>query len=186
MSLLSLATTPLRFDVPPTPGCQVEAKPQEQILMVLDAKGCVQYCSNPAFFASSEDELWGTPVNTLISGLPLRERTPGYNVAYVRFAFGHPHPRWQRKTVKLGQAGDMPVDVFVRAIPVNRGYCLLVALCPVREQVKSLPVFRRQATSATRPRLHLFAGSQELVAEQGDCIPAPPPLREYAEELTTS
>lgn len=159
MSLSQFAAKYQQFECPPAAE-EGGAKPvQPQIVMVLDAKGCIQYCNDPAFFGFSEDELWGQSITGLISALPLRERTPGYNVAYVRFAFGHPAPQWLRKTAKVADGKMVPVDLFVRAVPVGRGYCLLAAIRPIQELPFKVVTLRKQPVSVRRPSLHLFAGA---------------------------
>lgn len=166
MNLSSFATSSLPTESPggfEAAGTK-NVQAGNQIVMVLDAKGCVQYCSDPGFFSLSDEEMWGMPVAELVSPLPLRERTPGYNIAYVRFAFGHPQPRWLRKTAKVAAGKLANVDVFVRALPVGRGYCLLMALRPVTEGTDSAAAMRKQPVSASRrPSLHLLAGSRGVM-----------------------
>lgn len=165
MNFSSFATQSLQLEYPDTSEADGTGHndTRPQIVMVLDAKGCVQYCNDPAFFSLSDEELWGMPVASLVSSLPLRERTPGYNIAYVRFAFGHPQPRWLRKTAKVAEGKLANVDVFVRALPVGRGYCLLMALRPVEESSNVAIVMRKQPVPPRRPSLHLFAGSRGVM-----------------------
>lgn len=124
----------------------------KRITLILDAKGCIHYCSSPKMFSLDENELQGQPVTMLIPGLPLRSRTPGYNVAYTRFAFDN--GRWHRQSVKVSDKNFVLMDLMIRAIPVNHGYCLLVLLKPLESAGDRI--------SARKPQLR-YVPSQDLI-----------------------
>lgn len=120
------------------------------VLLILDARGRIQFCSDAAAVGRPTAEIAGKPVTDFIAGLPLRPNTPGYNIAFVRFAYADEARR--RLTLKLPSGDTRPVDVAVRPIMVDRGHCLLVQLdfartsaMPAAEPV-SLP--RRQPLAA--------------------------------------
>jgi hypothetical protein len=122
----------------------------EQVFLLLDARGLVKFCSDPRALRTQEGELLGKSITGFLDGLPLRATTPGYNVAYVRFTYAEDCRR--RMTLKLPSGATRPVDVGVRPIFVDRGYCLLVQLRLVREPegvaVEPVPL-RRAATVET-------------------------------------
>lgn len=138
-----------------------QGKGDDRITLILDTKGCIQYCSAPAMFSLGERELQGQPVTAVIPGLPFRARTPGYNVAYTRFAFDS--DRWYRHTVKLGEERSVSMDLMVRAIPVNHGYCLLVLLKPVGEEFA-------EKISVRKPQLRYVPSSQSARTQQGEAF----------------
>lgn len=93
-----------------------------EILLVLDARARIQYCSEGLPFGHSEKEIIERPINSLIPDLPLRELTPGYNIAYVRCSFAN--NAWQRHLIAADDR-QLPVDLHLRTLPVAGGYCLL-------------------------------------------------------------
>lgn len=144
----------------------------DRITLILDTKGCIQYCSEPALFASAEQALHGQPVTAVIPSLPFRSKTPGYNVAYTRFAFDN--DRWHRHSVKLGDGQLAPMDLMVRAIPVNHGYCLLVLLKPVSDGLS-------ENISARKPQLRYVPSSEAIRVRQRETSDAdfgPEPCRQ--------
>lgn len=104
----------------------------ETIAFILDARGRIQFCSNPVSFANSEHALLGKSILQLIPGLPLRETTPGYNIAYVRFTFSK--NQWQRHTIKIADESLQQADISLKPIPLERGYCLL-GLIKLQQQI---------------------------------------------------
>lgn len=96
------------------------------VLLLLDARGFVRYCSDADALQRLPVDLVGRPVDELIVGLPLRHQTPGYNVAYVRFAFRDAATR--PMALKLPSGGTRPVMVGVEPLWMDRGYCLLVKM----------------------------------------------------------
>lgn len=155
-----------------------EDRRDDRITLILDTKGCIQYCSEPTMFASAEQELQGQPVTAVIPSLPFRSRTPGYNVAYTRFAFDN--DRWYRHSVKLGDNRVASMDLMVRAIPVNHGYCLLVLLKPVGEALRDQiparkPQLRYVPSESIRPRQREALGADFCVEPAR--LEGPVPLR---------
>lgn len=120
------------------------------IMLLLDARGNVRFCSDADALQRAEGDIAGRPVGELIDGLPLRQGTPGYNVAYVRFAYGDGTRR--RLALKLPEGGSRPIDVGVRPLWMDRGYCLLVqvrfASDPTSPAVEPVPLVRRQPVAA--------------------------------------
>ncbi len=96
------------------------------VLLMLDTRGRVQFCSDPDALQRPEAEIVGRHVGELIEGMPLRATTPGYNVAWVRFAFEGETRR--RLGLRLPSGGVRAIDVGVRALRMDRSHCLLVQL----------------------------------------------------------
>ncbi|MDD5250684.1 MAG: hypothetical protein PHY45_17030 [Rhodocyclaceae bacterium] len=94
-----------------------------EILLLLDARGRIQYCGNRDSFLRNDAEMTGKPIAALIPDLPLHEGTPGYNVAYVRFAFAN--ERWRRHLAAAADGVLWPVDVFLRTVSIERSYSLV-------------------------------------------------------------
>lgn len=127
------------------PNSQLEewtefAASPETAVMLLDACGRIGYCSLPEVLSANEGELEGKFVNAFIPGLPLRPRTPGYNVAYVRFYFGD---GWKSMQVTTSE-GSTSVEVKIKAIPMNHSYCFVVlvrsnkameGICPPKKRI---------------------------------------------------
>lgn len=106
----------------PVPSDEPDRLRPVEILLVLDARARVQYCSEGHPFQCNEGNIAERPINSLIPGLPLRAGTPGYNIAYVRCSFAN--NVWQRHLIA---ANDrlLPIDLHLRTLPVAGGYCLL-------------------------------------------------------------
>ena len=103
----------------------------DQVFLILDARGLVKFCNDARALRTQEGELLGKSITGFLPGLPLRATTPGYNIAYVRFSYADDSR--QRLMLKLPSGASRPVDVAVRPIFVDRGYCLLVQMRFVRE-----------------------------------------------------
>lgn len=124
------------------------------VLLLLDTKGAVRFCSDPAALQRADAETVGRHVGELIEGLPLRPTTPGYNVAWVRFAFGGDTRR--RLALRLPEGGVRPIDVGVRPLRMDRAHCLLVELRfangPAAPAADPVRLYRRPAAAeATEP-----------------------------------
>lgn len=117
------------------------------VLLMLDARGHVQFCSEPDALQRPEAEVVGRHVADLIDGMPLRPTTPGYNVAWVRFAFAGETRR--RLELRLPSGGVRPVDVGVRPLRMDRSHCLLVQLRfagePSAPAAEPIRLYRRPA-----------------------------------------
>jgi len=96
------------------------------VLLMLDSRGLVQFCSDPEALQRPETEIVGRHVADLIEGMPLRATTPGYNVAWVRFAFGGETRR--RLGLRLPSGDVRAIDVGVRPLRMDRSHCLLLQL----------------------------------------------------------
>lgn len=121
------------------------------VLLMLDARGHVRFCSDPDALQRPEAEIVGRHVGELIDGMPLRPTTPGYNVAWVRFAFDGDARR--RLGLRLPSGGLRPIDVGVRPLRMDRSHCLLVqmrfAAEPVAAASEPLRLQRRTAPAGT-------------------------------------
>lgn len=121
------------------------------VLLMLDARGQVRFCSDPDALQRPEAEIVGRHVAELIDGMPLRPTTPGYNVAWVRFAFEGETRR--RLGLRLPSGGVRPIDVGVRPLRMDRSHCLLVQLrfpCePVAVTAEPVRLHRRSAPAGT-------------------------------------
>lgn len=116
------------------------------VLLMLDARGHVRFCSDPDALQRPEAEIVDHHVGELIDGMPLRPTTPGYNVAWARFAFEGDAPR--RLGLRLPSGGVRPVDVGVRPLRMDRSHCLLVQLRFVCEPVALAAPLRLQRRAA--------------------------------------
>lgn len=50
-------------------------------ILILDAVGVVRFAATRTMFGLHDDELPDTHIQEMIPGVPIREATPGYNVA---------------------------------------------------------------------------------------------------------
>jgi hypothetical protein len=95
-------------------------------VLIADAAGLIRFASTRQLFGWSDQELPGTHLQWLIPTLPVRENTPGYNVAYVRMAFATQD--WQPQSAAAADGDEVPVEVSVRILPIGRSYALLIAI----------------------------------------------------------
>ncbi len=98
------------------------ANHQLEALIVLDARGRIQYSGDGIPSLESGQHASARPINTLIPSLPLREGTPGYNIAYVRCAFAE--GVWQKHILST-ETQLIPIEIHLRTVPVGGGFCLL-------------------------------------------------------------
>lgn len=100
----------------------------EPALAVLNKQGIVRF-SNPAMarlFGCSHEDLDGREVGTLLPGLPIRKRTPGYNLAFAEFC--------GRQAGGLDIVGcsptgmSIPVKVALRKVRIDRNDLILLGL----------------------------------------------------------
>lgn len=105
---------------------RVDAGQMHDVALVLDARSRIQHCDPQNPFIDWDETLNEKPINALIPGLPLREQTPGYNIAYVRYWFAD--YAWQRHLILSAGGMLVPVDVHLRTVALARSYCLLGTL----------------------------------------------------------
>jgi hypothetical protein len=95
-------------------------------ILILDASGVVRFATTRSMFGWSDHELPEAQIQALIPGVPIRQATPGYNVAYARLAFAD--SAWQRYVAVSTSGSGIPVDLKLRALPIGHGYALLAAI----------------------------------------------------------
>ena len=86
-------------------------------ILILDVSGIIRFSATRRLFGRSDDELTDSHLQWFIPTLPMRENTPGYNVAYVRLAFAE--RGWQRHRRGVGRTRPFP-GRGVRAGAVDR------------------------------------------------------------------
>ncbi len=102
------------------------AAPLDLALIVLDRFGVVDNCTAAAerLFGSALPGLLGRHVNGVIPGIPLRHRTPGYNLAYAAFWSGH--RRYRRFTGIDARGNSLELDVRLERLPLNGNQRILL------------------------------------------------------------
>lgn len=95
-------------------------------ILILDAFGIIRFATTRLLFGWPDEELPDNHLRSLIPTLPVREDTPGYNVAYVRLAFAG--QGWQSHCAISADGSVFPVALSVRALPIGRSYALLMAI----------------------------------------------------------
>lgn len=113
----------------------------DQATMVVDARGQIRHCSRGAaeLLDRSPQLLQGHALTDVLPDLPLRQATPGYNLAYLCFHFGA--DTWHEASA-VGADGDpVQVEVSIAVVQLDRHIWLLVSLRP--------------AQAAMRPRGHM-------------------------------
>lgn len=138
----------------------------DHALLILDDKGRIQFCGDPVLLGNDDSTVViGMPVSLFIPTLSLRERTPGYNLAYVDFWFAG--NVWRRHEVRTRQGLTCHLDVTLRAA-AREGRHWFIGLIrrhhhPAADSqpLKELFVRHRAPSSAERPwRLqHVHYGS---------------------------
>ncbi len=100
--------------------------PLELALIVLDRFGIVDNCNAAAgkLFGAALPTLLGQHVNRFIPGMPLRHRTPGYNLAYAAFWSGQ--PRYRRFTGMHCRGNPFELDVRLDRLALNGNPLILL------------------------------------------------------------
>lgn len=100
----------------------------ERPMVLLDKHGVVRFC-NPSMellFNCRKGELDGCDVAKLLPSLPLRKKTPGYNLAFATF--------WEQEALQLNlnghttTGGSLLLTVSVRRVSVERHHFILLSL----------------------------------------------------------
>lgn len=83
----------------------------EQAVLIVNARGAVDYCSNGAagILGSSVEQILGQPIASVIPELPFKDTTPGYNVAYARF--WSDRPAWRKSDCSAPTGEAVPVEL---------------------------------------------------------------------------
>ena len=100
-------------------------------MMVLDKFGVIRYCSVFAarLFRASAQELIGRSIASLVPQLPLRQQTPGYNIAFATFwAAADSNPAY---TAVDGQGGSIPIRISLEQLSLEGHHQILVNLSPI-------------------------------------------------------
>lgn len=103
----------------------------KKVMFVLDARGRIQYWSTPESLSNAGNALLGQPIRHLVPHLPLRDKTPGYNIAFARLSFAE--DQWLPYHVRMADTSLHPAEIHLKTIPLERGFCLL-GLARLQEQ----------------------------------------------------
>ena len=132
----------------------------DHALLILDERGCIQFCGDASLLGRDEDGLLGTPISRVIPSLALREREPDDNVAYVDFWFAG--DIWRRHKGLTPEGQTHRLDITLRAT-ISGGRQCFVGLIrqqhhPAQDSQPLRELFR-PAQAETRlpwqkPRLH--------------------------------
>lgn len=93
------------------------------VVFIFDAHGRTRFCSDPSAFVAKGGDVVNTPISLLLPDLPLRENTPGYNIAYVRLAFCD--GQWQQHAIRTADDRLQPAEICLKPIPLDRNFCLV-------------------------------------------------------------
>lgn len=123
----------------------------EQVVFIFDARGQMQYCSAPRIFTAATDGLLGQHISQLLPAFPLRKSTPGYNLAYVRFAFAD--DCWQRHEIKTADGSLRQAKIHLQVVTLDRGHCLLgLVRMPDQRHVDERRAMRKPVPAGTQSR----------------------------------
>ncbi len=111
-------------------SCADDAMQDDAALILLDAEGHIEFCSDSIPWLQQDDSLLGKHISQVFPHMPLRHHTPGYNLAYVHFAFAS--NRWQRHMAHLAEQTLQPLDIVLRHVRLHGRDCLVGLLRPVR------------------------------------------------------
>ena len=95
----------------------------QSVVFIFDAHGRTRFCSNPSAFVADGNEVVDLPISMLLPDLPLRENTPGYNIAYVRLAFCD--GQWKQHTIRTADNQLHAAEICLKPIPLDRNFCLV-------------------------------------------------------------
>ena len=139
----------------------------DQALLILDERGCIQFCGDARLLGRDADTLLGTPISMVIPSLALRERMPALNVVYVDFWFAGDVWRHHEGRTPGGQTIDL--DITLRAT-ISDGRQWFVGLIrrqhhPAQDRQPLRELFRATQAETPRPwqkpQLHYGAGRQD-------------------------
>lgn len=135
----------LRLDIPTSPL-------MPELMFVSDVRGRIQCWSSLVPLPEIIPDPTGAQIRELLPALPLRQDTPGYNVAYIRMSFHG--GRWQGHEMRLRNGASAPVRLQIHTISLERGYCLAgrlsLPLSAPPADAAALPHPRRQAEERRR------------------------------------
>lgn len=96
--------------------------------LLTNLHGEIIHCTNGAarLFGRNGKSLPGTSMQELISDLPLRNGTPGYNLAYVKLNFSD--DAWRLYRLVDEQERSSPVEISIQTLMVGRSSAFLVLL----------------------------------------------------------
>ncbi|HUW28202.1 MAG TPA: diguanylate cyclase [Sulfuriferula sp.] len=101
---------------------------QGRALLLLDENGTIKYCS-PAVvsgFGAGMQALIGQPVTNLLPELPVRQGTPGYNLAYASFQFRD--GQWLAFSGQDSQGRKLRLEATLMALELDGRSLLLLEL----------------------------------------------------------
>lgn len=109
----------------------VERHPRTQAAVaLLDKRGVVSFCSPAmeALFHSSQAQLEGCEVAALLPGLPLREITPDYNLAFAE-SWDHKTP-WRRLNGLSPDGESVLLEISLKKLSMNSDQYILLGMRP--------------------------------------------------------
>lgn len=103
-------------------------------MLLLDRHAVVRFCNArmESLFNCRKGDLDGRDVAKLLPSLPLRKRTPGYNLAFATF--------WEQEALKLNLDGhtltgeSLILSVSVRKVNIDRQQFILLHIVPAKPQ----------------------------------------------------
>lgn len=104
----------------------VEAgSPDDYGILAVDTVGRIRACSETmAEMAGVEaSDLLGEPVRGVLAGLPMKDETVGYNLAWA--AFNAAQPAWHPYQLRAPDGPSLAVEVFVTWVTANAAQLLL-------------------------------------------------------------
>lgn len=120
---------PASRHITPISGVRARAEaPTGNLTLVLDLRGRIRSCSPAAaqLFGIRAAAAIGTAVRTLIPDLPVREDTPGYNLAFVAFRF--PDNDWAAYRGVDGRGQPFEIEVSIEQMTLDGRFGLVLAL----------------------------------------------------------
>lgn len=106
----------------------------EPPMLLLDKHGVVRYCNTEmeSLFNCRKGGLDGCDVAKILPSLPLRKRTPGYNLAFATF--------WEQEALELSLNGhtstgdSLILAVSVRRVNIDKQQFILLNISPAKPQ----------------------------------------------------
>ena len=111
------------------------SEPGEKIIFILDARGRLRFFSHPESLSCMGLDLVDQPICTLVPDLPLRDETPGYNIAFAAFSFAE--GSWRTYQVLRSDGSRQTAEVRLVPLALEHDH-FLVGVMRLKPRAASL------------------------------------------------
>lgn len=97
-------------------------------ILAVDAVGRIRACSQTMaeLAGASTSQLLGEPARRVLAGLPMKDETPGYNLAWA--AFNAAQQAWHPYRLVAADGHSLSVEVFLTWVTAHAAQLLLLVV----------------------------------------------------------